>query len=46
MSNMNGEAIKHPDEGKACTLYVFDLNCGWYIGLHEGKFHLILVRNK
>ncbi len=46
MSDMNGNPIKHPDEGEACTLYVFDLNCGWYIGLREGKFHLILVRNK
>ena len=45
MSDMRGGSIKHPNEGEACTLYVFDLNCGWYIGLHEGEFHLILVRD-
>ena len=45
MSDMRGGAIKHPNEGEACTLYVFDINCGWYIGLHEGEFHLILVRD-
>ena len=45
MSDMRGGAIKHPNEGEACTLYVFDLNFGWHIGLHEGEFHLILVRD-
>ncbi len=45
MSDMRGGPLKHPDEGSACTLYVFQLNRGWYIGLHEGKFHLILVRD-
>jgi len=45
MSDMRGGAIVHSNDGEACTLYVFDLNCGWYIGLHDGKFHLILVRD-
>ena len=45
MSNMRGETIIHPNNGEASTLYVFDLNCGWYIGLHDGEFHLVLVRN-
>jgi hypothetical protein len=45
MSDLNGGHLDHPDEGSACTLYVFDLDRGWYIGLHEGEFHLILVRD-
>jgi len=45
MSDLNGGPMDHPDEGIACTLYVFDLDRGWYIGLHEGEFHLILVRD-
>ena len=29
----------------ASTLFYFDLNCGWFISLHENKQFLILVRD-